>query len=681
MPKYGVHSIIMEQAAEKSGDKIKTLMETYRGAALLGAIGPDLLFFSPEYKAFDFFMSFAQGLLEVKKAWGTIKEAINNVIEPIEEAIEEYAAPVVEAVDTVEKILPMSCIEGLVEDVMAAASTLKSAISNTLMVAADEGIDLIADAADLPSFSHKVFDEMFTPEHQHGKREWDWYWFDMLHYRNSGLFAKNLLKFADPKNNVQMAYALGYMTHVAADVTGHAFLNRIVCGPYRMHPQRHVIIENFLDTVTYSNVYGTSVNKELYDDLLSSMADPDYGVCSVDEYSQAVNSISTDIRDLLDVAFRATYPTDPTTETDTNPPRPSFLSTGDISKTVENFLTTLMILRDSYVEKPEGLDERYQKVADTLNDILSQFEAPPSPPDIGNTRFCLDWDCVENFFENVADWLAWFGELAVWTFETIANALDLLLELACEALIAVVRAVMYLVEFLSYQLYEHMHFVLSLNGYVCPEATNVLDDPRGKSMIHTGNTTGNLYATSLSSQLSYTATYPRTHDHLGNALKAPATTPETPVTHFPKHTDDYATAYIWDDPWRDNDGNTSVESVLTHYANAQTPADSQNLARPNDTSADTPGPLRLGNAVDFASWMMKNALTIKAMESGDDSAIPDAPSHVVHCNWDLDSDRGYAYKQWCTPDNPSSEHDLEEYYLGELLSRNANALNPVPGEE
>lgn len=668
MPKYGVHSIIMDEAAANSTEEIKTLLQKYRGAALLGSVGPDLLFFSPEYKAFDFFMSLGQNLLKIKKTFGDIKTAINTIIEPIEDAIETYAAPIVETVDTIETILPLSCIDGLVDDVKAASSTFRSALQSTLLAGMDSGVDIINDAIDLPDFSHALFDNLFTPAHQSGKREWDWYWFDMLHYRNTGLFAKNLLKNAT--SDKQKAYALGYLTHVAADTVGHAYVNRIVCGPYRLHPQRHVIIENFIDSATYKNFHNISVNKALNADLLSTMEDSQNGICSVDSYSGSVLGFSTEIRDLLDTAFKATYPENPTTSGDTRPPRPSWLSKGDITKTFENFHLTLSLLRDAYVEKPEGLDERYQDVADTLNDILSQFEAPPSPPDIGNTKFCLSLECIEHFLENIAEWMAWFGELAKWTFETIVNALDLLLELACQAVIAVVRAVLYLVEYLSYQLYQEMQFVLALNGYVCPEPTHALEDPRGEILLHTGKTAGTLASTSLMTHAGYTPTYPRKHDHLGNAVNPPATAVETPATHFPRHTDDYPESYIWNDIWSDNNGIPGVEAVLTHYASAATPDDSRNLAKPDDTSPDTPGPLKLGNAVELATWMMNSGLDIIAKEDGADQGYVDPLSPVVFCNWDLDADRGYAYKQWFTSVNPSNDHtDLGEQYLDETLSR------------
>jgi len=71
--------------------------------------------------------------------------------------------------------------------------------------------------------------------------------------------------------------------------------------------------------------------------------------------------------------------------------------------------------------------------------------------------------------------------------------------------------------------------------------------------------------------------------------------------------------------------------------------------------------------VEFAAWTMEKALEIKAYEESNDARHE--LSHVVHCNWDLDADRGYGYKQWFTSKKPSVDHDLDETYLDEDLSR------------
>ena len=654
MPKYGIHTMIVEDAAALSAEQVRALLQQHRGAALLGSIGPDLLFFSPEYGTFNFFMQLAHNLKHVKQMFGQILEAIDRVLQPIEDALEQVVEPIDEAVETVEKILPLECASGLVNDVKSASATFEKALRDTLLVGFDEGIDLIADAADLPGFSHALFDKLFTPAHQKGEREWNWYWFDMLHYRNSGLFAKNLVRLAS--SDIQQAYALGYLSHVAADVVGHAFVNRIVCGPYRLHPQRHVIIENFMDSYQYHLRRGASVNQAFYHDLLSSLeAD---GVCQVDDYSGYVQSFNPELRDLIHDAFRASYPELPTSKGDPHPPRPEFLSRQDIETTFINFHITMSYLRDAYVEKPEGLDERYARVADTLNDILANFEPPPSPPSIGNTGFCLQWECIEHFFEHVAEWMAYFAELAQWTFDTIVNALDLLLEIFCEATIAVVRAIMYLTEYLSYELYLHMHFILALNGYVCPEPTHARDDPRGEILVHSGYTAGVLLGScnvTVNPPVCESA-YPRRHDCSKPAVKPPDAALETPATFFPRcRTDDYPEYFISQAPWN------QLEQTVRAYAEAPTPADTRLLANFN-----RPDARELGNAVEFSSWMMQQALQIKAQEqTGETHPL----SHVVHCNWDLDADRGYGYKQWFTTRNPADVSDLDETYLDEDLSR------------
>lgn len=653
MPKYGIHSMVMSEAAVAAPAEIKNLLQQHRGAALLGAVGPDLLFFSPEYGAFNFFVQLAHNLKGVKEAFGKVVRTIEDVIEPIEEAIEELAEPIDEAVETVEKLLPMECASGLVGEVKSAASTFEKSIHEVLLVGLDEGIDMVSDAADLPEFSHRLFDELFTPKHQQGRREWDWYWFDMLHYRNTGLFAKNLVKLAT--SDIQKAYALGYLTHVATDTVGHAFVNRIVCGPYRLHPQRHVVIENFMDSYQYYKRYGISVNKGLYSDLLDNLKDD--GVCQVDEYSGHVQSFNSEIRDLLYQAFLDSYPHSPTTSTDSRPPRPEFLSPDDIVTTFENFHVVMSYLRDAHLEKPAGLDERYRQVADTLNEILSQFQPPPSPPAIGNSGFCLEWECVLNFFETIHDWMAYFAELVQWTIDTIVNALDLLLEMFCEASIAVVRAIMYLTEYLSYELYQRMYFVLALNGYVTPEPTHATDDPRGEALVHTALTADTLVEDCATTECHDPA-YPRQHDCLQPAVKPPVAPVETPATPFPRYDqDDYPEWFITQAPWND------IEQAVKAYAEADTPANTRALA-----SADNPQTVSLGNAVHFAGWMMEKALEVRAFE--DASGRMHELSHVVHCNWDLDADRGYGYKQWFTSKNPATEHDLaDERYLREDLSR------------
>ncbi len=72
-----------------------------------------------------------------------------------------------------------------------------------------------------------------------------WWWFDLLHYRRTGPLAEHLLHAADtPKRR---AVAQGYVSHIAADVVGHPFVNAVVGGPYRNHRIRHSVIEHAIE--------------------------------------------------------------------------------------------------------------------------------------------------------------------------------------------------------------------------------------------------------------------------------------------------------------------------------------------------------------------------------------------------------------------------------------------------
>jgi hypothetical protein len=78
-----------------------------------------------------------------------------------------------------------------------------------------------------------------------------WWWFDTLHYRRTGAYATRLLQNARP-DSPEMAYAIGYLTHFAADTVGHPYVNMISGGPFRTHGQRHKLVENHQDVFAWS---------------------------------------------------------------------------------------------------------------------------------------------------------------------------------------------------------------------------------------------------------------------------------------------------------------------------------------------------------------------------------------------------------------------------------------------
>jgi len=78
----------------------------------------------------------------------------------------------------------------------------------------------------------------------------EWWYFDALHYRKTGQYAKALLNSTALDSPLHL-YAIGHLTHVAADTVGHAYVNLNSGGPYRSHGQRHRVAENFQDVFNY----------------------------------------------------------------------------------------------------------------------------------------------------------------------------------------------------------------------------------------------------------------------------------------------------------------------------------------------------------------------------------------------------------------------------------------------
>jgi hypothetical protein len=69
---------------------------------------------------------------------------------------------------------------------------------------------------------------------------------EFLRWHHTGDFARKLL--ATASTDQEMAYAIGYLVHVAASVTGEPFVNNVTGGPYRTHWWRNRLVSNFIDS-------------------------------------------------------------------------------------------------------------------------------------------------------------------------------------------------------------------------------------------------------------------------------------------------------------------------------------------------------------------------------------------------------------------------------------------------
>ena len=87
-----------------------------------------------------------------------------------------------------------------------------------------------------------------------------WWWFDALHYRKTGQLAAALLEQTRDMTSPLHLYAMGYLTHVAADTVGHPYVNLFSGGPYRAQAQRHKTGENYQDVFNLLGATGVDWN-------------------------------------------------------------------------------------------------------------------------------------------------------------------------------------------------------------------------------------------------------------------------------------------------------------------------------------------------------------------------------------------------------------------------------------
>jgi hypothetical protein len=210
----------------------------------LGAIGPDIFFLLPDLTP------------PYTGLWGaanTIKDLYTwwdeNFLGPYEETLGPILMKAADEVDAV--------TGGL-------ASTLSEISFEAFRFFKDSVIVMIAR-------SYDVFG-LFGSGVSKGYDEQVFYWSDMLHYRKTYEFAAHLWKKAEvAKNDRFKAFALGWMSHLATDVTGHCFVNEKCGGPWRLHWQRHHLVENHMDAKVYDSEDRTRGRHDIYQ-MLSSAA-------------------------------------------------------------------------------------------------------------------------------------------------------------------------------------------------------------------------------------------------------------------------------------------------------------------------------------------------------------------------------------------------------------------------
>ncbi|MCK5137804.1 MAG: hypothetical protein KAR19_18605 [Bacteroidales bacterium] len=603
MPKYGIHYIALQKTIEKlkastvaheriAGD----IMESHQGISNLGAIGPDIFFWAPDYPVIDKLFDFYEVYESIVKKYEDITAPIREVKETVGDAAEEVVGSL--APSTVDLIrLAISRIKDTSRDI-------KRSVAGELFAGLLGINDLFSEIGLIPDLTHELFTS-FAPELQkqinsgQAMEASSWYWFDMLHYRRTGNFTQSLLDGAT--SGKQRAYAYSYLSHVATDTVGHAYVNQIVGGPYRMDVQRHALAENYMDTWAFDDFFNESVSKTLLERL----------------DLPAPSNLPAEIINLLNGSLHGTY----ANSQPNNLQAPPFLTESEIDTTYSRFYKVMEWMSKFTIERP---DPPFDNVLDILSEALDDLlESPPNPPsvpsDLGTCSLgeifsfgltSSSRDCYENFFEEAKRYVEYLGELLIWTLETLLDLIDLILATLLALPVTALLALLYGIQLICYQLFKHVNMITSEFGLTYPDR-ELLQTSVGITSITTILNCGNPFK------------YPMMKESNRSHLICPLSQAEDPTTaadFHPSSSDVNPRVFITEKPFNLNN--------LNAYAASPSPMHTREIEKDEK---------QIGNAVDFTKWLISRAT---------DPNASNAEKDLLKTDWNLDSDRGYGYKNW-----------------------------------
>jgi hypothetical protein len=241
MPAAFSHLLLLDEVTPILPANARACIEENPVHAALGCLGPDILFFyandwgaEPATRAWRFYADLYKALRQVIDAYEHLAAFADPILDQGTAHVWSESKAVVDGA--------LSLIRVLVED------------------------DLV--------LSTDFFEYGTPPLHKDYSNIRNWHWIDLGHHRSSNdLFAA--LWNNSGANDAFRAYALGYLTHIAGDVVGHAQINYLVGGPYRNHWRRHVFLEKILDVQTWQLHTGTLLGSSSAYTRFAFDADPD----------------------------------------------------------------------------------------------------------------------------------------------------------------------------------------------------------------------------------------------------------------------------------------------------------------------------------------------------------------------------------------------------------------------
>lgn len=642
------------QAAGVDPAELSRLLAEHSNFASIGAIGPDLFFFLPDFRDISIGGEPPIHLSSVLVGVLNFLMDVYKTLDPFITKYEHYLGPLA---------------ENLEEEVSRLTGGLSEAVSDVLGELKNILIGLLENLV-----THEIgFFDYFSLGFNKGYDEKSFLWSDMLHYRKTGEFGQALWnRAAEDGDDGLKAYSLGYLTHMATDVTGHGMVNAIAGGPFRLHWQRHHLVENHLDSLWCLNdplrpgspgQYGQLTESALYFDIAFGDDDeavprPPYptGDTLRERYVRRRtldidSELPDSVAELIIKAMEDVFYVD-------GELHPQILRDNDGKPNVKLIKDTYWLLFQFLkITTTDGFGHERPQPPDVFPNLdfprwsdPAEDNAPGDDDDDGSF-----WDDLLDFFLAIVKVIVYIFEVALW-LATLPWAV-----LADIVTYPIRLGIYYALELPLWHLFKSVRSAMVMTGYLAP-----MDDEIASGLTRVGfpdssafdevralmdDVFGGISTAAMVEELTTwrDPAYPRlpVDKEYRSPWLYPQEPPELPSFAFPgDRTDDPVTRHlITASPHgRGADVRALFDMVVGDpglrdaFEAATTPGQADS-AGARVTPRD-----HLGDAVSFSEYLCWLATRNRA-------AIGEVLTHVEHpppplTDWNLDADRGYGYHCW-----------------------------------
>jgi hypothetical protein len=243
------------------------VMSDWEKFTAIGAIGPDLFYFSQDYSKLP--IPASDELMLALATYYYFDAAMEDQWEPLLVILEEVNSTMAGLLRFLIKLQKIwqdfvdgwnKTIGPLVSDVTDLGDALTGGLLSEFQVVIDELKVALKTIGEEELLTYADIFGLFNTCVQAGFGEKLFLWSDMSHYRKPSTLCQAFIKQAEALKargeqehyEQFLAFSLGYITHLGTDTVAHAFVNEQCGGPFRNHPQRHHLIENHIDAWNYA---------------------------------------------------------------------------------------------------------------------------------------------------------------------------------------------------------------------------------------------------------------------------------------------------------------------------------------------------------------------------------------------------------------------------------------------